>query len=249
MDEHVLSPGERLCDLGRRGYRLIQMPGEDCFSQDSVLLADFSGGRPGDRAADLGAGSGALSLLLLAREPGLSCGLVEIREDLCARAWRNAALNAVSDRMRVHCLDIREAPGVLGQGAFDLVVSNPPYHPVNGDDMRPGQRLARQQIACDYQALAGCAKRLLRHHGRFCLCFPAAHLVTVVGAMRENMLEPKRMRFVSAFHDRAPYLVLMEGKRNAKPGLEVMPQLAQFERPGVWTREMKAIYEEGGEMP
>lgn len=243
----VLLPGERLCGLGRRGFQLIQMPGDDCFSQDSVLLADFARAKPGQRVCDLAAGSGAVSVLLLAREPEIRCEMVEIRQDLCRRAERSARLNGLSGRLAAHCLDLKQAADHLGRGEFDLVVSNPPYHPVTGDAMAPGQRLARQQLACDIIALAESACSLLRRHGRLCLCCSAGQVLMTAQAMRQAGLEPKRLRFVAAFYDRAPYLCLMEGMKGAKPGLLVMPQLVQFERPGTLTPEMAAIYTESGE--
>ncbi len=244
----ILMPGERLCDLGRHGFQVIQMPGDDCFSQDSVLLADFARVKSGSKVCDLAGGSGAIAMLLMAREPDITCDLVEIREDLCERAYRTASLNGVSDRMSVHCMDLREAGAHLEKDAFDLVVSNPPYHPVTGDEMMPVKRLARQQVACDYQALANSAASLLRHHGRFCLCFPASQVLQVADALRANALEPKRLRCVSSFAHKAPYLVLLEGMKGAKPGLMLMPQLVQYERPGAWTADMKAIYQESGDL-
>ncbi|MGI6696802.1 MAG: tRNA1(Val) (adenine(37)-N6)-methyltransferase [Christensenellales bacterium] len=247
--DHVgLMPGERLCDLGRGGFRVIQMPGDDCFSQDSVLLADFVRVKRGSRVCDLAAGSGALAMLLLARESAISCDLIEIREDLCDRALRTAAMNKVSDRVRAHAVDLREAAVRLGKGGFDLIVSNPPYYPLTGDDMTPSRRLARQQAACDYRTLFENVAALLRCHGRLCLCFPAGQVLDVSAELKNHGLEPKRLRFVSSYAHKAPYLALLEGMKGAKPGLRLMPQLVQFERPGEWTTDMKAIYKEGGDI-
>lgn len=249
MMEALVFEDERLCDLGRKGFRLIQMPGDGCFSQDSVLLADFARVKPGSRVCDLGAGGGAVTMLLLARQPSIVCDMVEIRQDLCHRAERSARLNGVQGSVKVHPVDLRQATSHLGKGGFDLVVSNPPYHPVTGDEIAPDKRLARQQVACDFDALAASAAALVRHRGRFCLCCPASQVLEAAGALRSQGLELKRLRFVAAFHDRAPYLCLLEGMKGAKPGLKLMPQLVQFERPGQWTREMTAIYTDNGDAP
>lgn len=241
-----LQPGERLCDLGRHGLQMIQRLGDGCFSQDSVLLADFAWVRPGDRVCDLGAGDGALSLLLLAREPSIFCEMVEIREELCRRAERSALLNGISSSVKVRCADAARAPEYLKRGSFDLVVSNPPYYPETEDDMLPGRRLARQQASLNLEALAGSAAELLRHHGRFCLCYPAARMLQAADALRARDIEPKRMRLAAAYAERAPYLCLMEGMKGAKPGMELMPALIQFDSPGCWSKEMRGIYEEDG---
>lgn len=246
--EKCLLPGERLCDLERRGFKLIQMPKDGCFSQDTVLLADFTGVKPGDMVCDLGAGDGALGMLLMAREPSITCAMVEIRADLCGRAERSAAFNGVAASVHICCVDLKEAPDSLGKGGFDLVVSNPPYHQVTRDAMAEGARLARQQAACDFPALARSAAALLRHRGRFCLVIPAARVLEAAEALRAQRLEPKRLRFAASFHGREPYLCLMEARKGVKAGLQVMPQLVQFDSPGQRTREMAQIYQESGEM-
>lgn len=246
MDEYLL-PGERLCKLERRGFRLIQKPGDGCFTQDSVLLADFAGAKARQKVCDLGAGDGALGMLLMAREPSITCAMVEIRPDLCERMLRSAALNGVAASTSVHCLDFTEAPKALGKGSYDLVVSNPPYHHVSPEPMTKSERMARQQLTCDVRSIAGIAAVLLRPRGRFCLCFPAARVLEGGEALRMHGMEPKRLRFVASFHTRAPYLCLMEGIKGAKRGLMVMKQLVQFDAPGQWTREMGIIYEGNGE--
>ena len=40
-----LKSGERLDELQRNGYRIIQNPGRFCFGMDAVLLSGFARGR------------------------------------------------------------------------------------------------------------------------------------------------------------------------------------------------------------
>ena len=94
---------------------------------DSFLLGSFPRLRRGERVCDLGAGTGLLGLLLLAREPDLQVTNVELQAAAVALAEQNTALNGLSDRVRSLRADLRE-PGQLPEaGSFDLVVSNPPY--------------------------------------------------------------------------------------------------------------------------
>ena len=53
-----LKPGERLDDLQRNGYKIIQDPGRFCFGMDAVLLSGFAKVKPGERVVDLGTGTG-----------------------------------------------------------------------------------------------------------------------------------------------------------------------------------------------
>ena len=57
-DEITLLPGERLDDLQCESLKLIQRPDAFRFGTDSVLLADFATPRKGEKAVDLGCGTG-----------------------------------------------------------------------------------------------------------------------------------------------------------------------------------------------
>ena len=63
-------PGERLDELLIDNLKIIQHEDEFCFSLDAVLLAHFATLRQGMAAVDLGAGTGVLGLLLIARGAG-----------------------------------------------------------------------------------------------------------------------------------------------------------------------------------
>ena len=62
-------------------------------------------------------------------------------------------------------------------------------------------------------------------------------------AMRNNGIEPKRLRFVSKKGDTQPWLVLIEGKRGAKNGLKVEAPLVAYNNDGSLSEEMLSITE------
>ena len=49
-----LKPGERMDDLQRNGYRIIQNPEKFCFGMDAVLLSGFAKVKKGEQLLDLG---------------------------------------------------------------------------------------------------------------------------------------------------------------------------------------------------
>ena len=65
-----LKDGERLDDLQRNGYQIIQNPSKFCFGMDAVLLSGFAKVKPGERALDLGTGTGIIPILLRGKTPG-----------------------------------------------------------------------------------------------------------------------------------------------------------------------------------
>ena len=84
--EIELKPGERLDELQRNGYRIIQDPGRFCFGMDAVLLAGFAKVKPGERVVDLGTGTGIIPILLEAGQRVLP--LPDWRSRLRALIWR-----------------------------------------------------------------------------------------------------------------------------------------------------------------
>ena len=62
-----LKEGERLDDLGRKGYRIIQNPATFCFGIDAVLLTGFAKIKPGTKVLDMGTGTGIIPILLEAK--------------------------------------------------------------------------------------------------------------------------------------------------------------------------------------
>ncbi|WP_245308834.1 methyltransferase [Aurantimonas sp. 22II-16-19i] len=106
---------------------------------DALLLAAAVPARTSGRIADLGAGSGVVGLAAAARAPAAHVTLVEAQPVMAALCRRSLALaeNArLAPRLAIAHVDIaerratREAAG-LTDGVFDLVLTNPPFHPAN----------------------------------------------------------------------------------------------------------------------
>ncbi|MFR6393765.1 MAG: methyltransferase [Oscillospiraceae bacterium] len=156
------------------GFRFFFDDGLFQSGTDSFLLGSFPRLRRGARVCDLGAGTGLLGLLLLAREPSLQVTNVELQEASVELARQNAALNGLSDRVANLQVDLRDkSPAAPGGDSFDLVVSNPPYFDAARGAVAKGTErgLARRICTCTLPQLCAAAARLLRHDGSFCLVF------------------------------------------------------------------------------
>ena len=122
-----LKPGERIDDLQLDGLHILQKKDGFRFGMDAVLLADFTRTRPRERIADLGTGTGILSLLLSHQQPDTQFEAIELQPDMADMAGRSVELNGLSDRIHVHAMDLRQAPETFGYEKFHAVVCNPPY--------------------------------------------------------------------------------------------------------------------------
>ena len=200
--------------LGPFTYRQGGFP----LGQDTLLLGRFATLRRGGRVCDLGCGAGALPLLLLARESSLDLSGVELDGEAAALARRNLAENGLSGVIRTG--DLRRVREQFPAGCFDLVVSNPPYFPAGSGESGGS---ARMELCCTLTQVCAAAAFLLKNGGRFALSFPTQRMVDLLEAMRRWDLEPKRLKLLSHTPTKPPYALLVEGVRQGKPGLQVLP--------------------------
>lgn len=140
-----------------------------------VEAADASRPLAQSRGIDLGCGSGAIAIALLAERPGLHMVATDQSQNALGVALENAAVHAVADRLELRHGDWWGA--VAADEAFDFVVSNPPYIDPGApdglaDDVRRFEPpLALFSAAGDpascYRAIAAGLERHLRPGGWF----------------------------------------------------------------------------------
>ena len=214
------------------------------LSTDSMLLADFCRLAPQSAVCDLGCGCGSLSLLLCGKYPLLRVTGVELQPQAAALAEENAAQDGLDGRFSVIRGDLREHRTLLAHGSVDAVVSNPPYYPVGSGKCAasPALAAARTELTCSLGELCTCAAWLLRSGGRFFLVHKPERLADLMVSLRENRLEPKRLRLVRHRAGGPVSLVLLEARLDGRPGLVFEPDLALFDENGAESEDHKRIY-------
>ena len=67
-------------------------------------------------------------------------------------------------------------------------------------------------------------------------------LVEIIQTMKQNGLEPKRMKMVHQYVDREANMVLIEAVRGGGALLKVEPPVIVFDREGEYSREIRTTY-------
>ena len=231
---------ERIDDLQCNGYRILQKKDGFCFGMDAVLLAGFARVQAGERALDLGTGTGIIPILLSAKTAGDSFTGLEIQEAFAEMAGRSVQLNGLADRVKIVQGDIREASRLFGKASFDVVTSNPPYmndaHGLKNPDLP--KAIARHEVLCTLAELVRETALLLKPGGRFYLVHRPHRLVEIITVLREYKLEPKRMKLVHPFIDKEANMVLIEAFRGGGPMMKVEAPIIVYQEPGVYTSEI-----------
>lgn len=199
-------------------FTLRQEPNVFPLGSDTLALGDFASLRRGEQVCDLGCGSGALGLLLLRREPSLELTALELDAAAVRLARENFTANGLP--CRVIRGDLRQVRTLLPAGGFGLAVSNPPYFPA-GSGASGGP--ARMEETCTLDELCAAAAWLLKNGGRFALVHRPERLCDLLFSLRVHGLEPKRLQFLRPAASRPPAAVLLEAKKQGRPGLTVLP--------------------------
>ncbi len=92
---------ERIDDLHRNGYLLIQNTKMFCFGIDAVLLSGFAQVKKGERALDLGTGTGVIPILLEAKTKGSHFTGLEIQKESVDMARRSIILNGLEQKIKI----------------------------------------------------------------------------------------------------------------------------------------------------
>lgn len=244
MSDVILRPDERIDDLERNGYKIIQNPNKFCFGMDAVLLSGFAGARRGDRVMDLGTGTGIIPILMEAKTDGEHFTGLEIQHESADMARRSVALNHLESKIDIMEGDICSASKLFGKGTFEVVTSNPPYMTDSHGLKNPDEpkAIARHEILCRLEDVVREASLLLVPGGRFYMVHRPFRLVEIFETMRRHRLEPKRMKLVHPYIDREPNMVLIEAVRGGRPRLTVEKPLIVFAAPGMYTEEITGIY-------
>lgn len=241
-----LKPEERIDDLQRNGYRIIQNPGRFCFGMDAVLLSSFAKVKRGERVLDLGCGNGVIPLLLEAKTEGEKFFGLEIQEESADLARRSVALNGLESKIEIVTGDMKEAVNIFGAASFHVITMNPPYMTGNHGLVNPedAKAIARHEITCSLEEMISQASKVLKSKGRFYMVHRPFRLAEIMSLMVKYHLEPKRMRLVYPYVDKEPNMVLIEGLKGGNSRITVEPPLIVYEKPGVYTEELKRMYYE-----
>jgi tRNA1(Val) A37 N6-methylase TrmN6 len=242
--KEVLQEGERV-DHTPSKKPIIQHKNAFAFSIDSVLLAYFcSVPKTIGKIIDLGTGNGIIPLLLTERSRVPVTG-IERQPELCDMAARTMAMNEAEGQVTVQQADVRTVRSKYHGDQWSLVTCNPPYFDTGRTAMKNKQEKlanARHEEHGSLEEFVRTAAFLAKQKGKVAMVLRPERLAELLSYYQKYRIEPKRMQFVHPKAERAANMVMVEGMKAGRPGLECLPPIVVYNENGQYTEEFRAYY-------
>jgi tRNA1Val (adenine37-N6)-methyltransferase len=222
----VLNDNERIDEVNE-SLKLIRQEHTLAFGTDAYLLFAFMRPAAKQTAVELGCGNGIISLLAATRDRFSHIFAIELQEQLASLSRRNVTLNGLDGHIDVLHADAREIRAASIGGEVGVVFANPPYMRAYSGFPSPyaAKQTARHETDGGIMEFSAAAARLLKHGGLFYSVYRPDRLPSLLAALDQSGLSPKRMIFVHDHQGAAPSMVLTEAKKGAAEGLQILPPL------------------------
>ncbi len=232
--------------LGYKDLKIVQDNEMFNFSLDSVLLPNFvTLNKKIDRILDIGCGNAPIPLILSTKTNALITG-VEIQKEVYDLALESVKINKKENQINIINKDINNYYKEIETDSFDVITCNPPFFKyiessnINKNDYKT---IARHEVKLNLSQLFSIAKKLLKNNGVIAIVHRPERFVEVVEEMKKNNIEPKRVQFVYPKKKMEANIMLIEGSKNGKPGLKILPPIYSHQDNGEYTEDVKKYFE------
>lgn len=226
--------------------KLIEKKNGLTFGTDAYLLSAFLPKKQNYIGAELGCGTGVISLLATSRKKCQHVYAFEVQEEFCDLTRRNVELNGFADKITVIHKNVRDADSSDTGKEVDFVFTNPPYMKTDSGkaNMYDEKNIARHEVCGNIDDFCACANRLLKHGGNFYVVYRPDRMTDLICALRNNNLEPKKITYIYPNSTTPPCLLLVSAKLGGKSGITVTePIFIYKDGTTEYTDKFASIYE------
>ena len=240
----ILKENERIDDLQINNLKIIQNTDGFCFGIDSVIFSEFAKDIKKDSTVvDLGTGTGIISFLLIAKIKNIFG--IEVQSEVSDMANRSIKLNKLEDKFKIINCNIKDILSYLKRDSVDAVVTNPPYKKINtgGKNENEKKLISRHEVLADVFDFIKTSKIILKDKGTLYMVHRPERLTDIIYGLRENKIEPKKIRFVYSKEDsKEAKLVLIKAVKNGGDFLQIEKPLYIYKNNGEYKDEILVIY-------
>jgi len=193
---------------------------------------------------DIGTGNAPIPLILTNRTNAKITG-VEIQKESYELALESVEINKLENQIEIINDDINNFYKKCVSDSFDIITCNPPFFKNVITNDSNYKLLARHEKTLNLEQILIIAKKLLKNNGVIALVNRPERMIDIITEMKNNNIEPKKIQLVYPFKGKNANILLIEGSKNGKPGLKILPPLFAHNNDGSYTEEIKKFF--GGE--
>lgn len=233
--------------LGYKDLYIVQDSEMFNFSLDSVLLPNFiTLPKNTKKILDIGCGNAPIPLILSTKTSAKITG-VEIQKDVYALACETIKINQKEEQIEIINADIKEIEKQWDSCKFQVITCNPPFFKYTKDsniNKNDYKTIARHEVCLNLEELMKITSRLLDNNGVFGMVHRPERLLEILETMKKYNIEPKRIQFIYPKKEEEANILLVEGRKNGKPGLKVCNPLYSHNEDGEYTEQIKKFFQE-----
>lgn len=209
------------------------------YTTDSLLLSSLA--RPKGNVCDIGSGSGIISIRLCGKKRIKSFTNIELNKHAYEMSKKSIEYNNLEGKINSYNIDIAEVKNYFRNQEFDSILMNPPYFTKSLKNYKKTKEIARHSDSIIDFIKA--SRYLLKNSGKLFMIFPAKRLVDIICILRNENMEPKKIRFIKNDIDKEPYLIYIEAVKEGKPEMKILPDMILFEKgTRKLTPELEKVY-------
>lgn len=215
------------------------------FSLDSILLPNFVEiTRKTKKILDMCTGNAPIPLILSTKTDAKIYG-VELQKEVYDLAKKTIKINNLDNQIELINDNIKNLKKIFDTETFDIITCNPPYFKKKDDSIineNKVKSIARHEIEMELEDVMIISKALLKNEGSLVLVHRTDRLIEIIELMQKHNIEPKRMRLIYPKVNMESNLVLIDGRKNGKEGLKILPPLYIHNDDNSYTSEVLEMF-------
>ena len=187
----------------------------------------------------------ALITIILTTKTDAKIYAVELQKEVCNLAKETIKINKLDNQIVLINNNIKNLKKIFNAETFDIITCNPPYFKNKEDSIineNIVKSIARHEIEMELEDVMLISKALLKNEGSLVLVHRTDRLIEIIELMRKHNIEPKRMRLIYPKINTESNLVLIDGRKNGKKGLKILPPLYIHNDDNSYTKEVLEMF-------
>lgn len=228
-----------------KNIKIVQDKDYFNFSLDSVLLPNFVDiTKKTKMILDMCTGNAPIPLILSTKTDA-KIYAVELQKEVYNLAKETIKINKLDNQIVLINNNIKNLKKIFNTETFDIITCNPPYFKKKEDSIineNIVKSIARHEIEMELEDVMLISKSLLKNEGSLVLVHRTNRLIEIIELMRKHNIEPKRMRLIYPKINTESNLVLIDGRKNGKKGLKILPPLYIHNDDNSYTKEVLEMF-------